>query len=185
MSKYDRKLVKKCLNGDRGSQRELYDRLRSKLYSICLRYANDSTEAQDFLQEGFIAIFRDLYQWDSEKGTLNAWCARVMINNCLQWIRRRKVRFTELKYDEEPVTNLDDEMREEMSLEKIYDQIRSLPDGYRVVFNMYVLDGYTHKEIAEYLGISTGTSKSQLAKAKKFLQKKILEDRVAYREIYG
>ena len=144
------------------------------LFGICLRYAQNWQEAEDFLQEGMIVIYRDLYQY-RPTGALGAWLRRVMVNVCLQHIRKRHriIRTTSLdNYGEklETTENLFSEFR----AKALVKMIQQLAPGYRLVFNLYVIEGYSHQEIADQLDISINTSKSQLSRAKAALRK-ILE----------
>lgn len=166
----DAQLIKSCIAGDIGSQRALYDQYKRPLFRLCLRYASNRQDAEDYLQEGFIVIYRDLKQFRME-GPLGAWMRRVMVNSVLQQLRKKRHLFTDTEIDvvshrmpvEEAATGA-------LDAEFLTTVIQRLPDGYRTVFNMYVIEGYSHKEIATELGITTGTSKSQLSKARAMLR---------------
>ena len=140
---------------------------------VCLRYAKDNQEAEDFLQDSFVMIFRDLYQFDPEKGKLITWMRRVTINTILQHLRKRKLRFVEL--NNHTTASAYSEFNPDMDLrtEDILKQIRQLPEGYRTIFNFYEIEGYSHAEIAEMLEISEATSRSQLFKARRLLREKL------------
>ena len=167
----DEKLVSGCLQGKSSSQKALYEKYKVQLFRVCLRYATDHAEAEDMLQDGFIKIFSDLHQF-SFQGPLGAWMRRVVVNIALQHIRKNK----RLTMSEE-IENIADEYQTDasvfskMNVEGLTKLIQKLPDGYRVVFNMYVIEGYSHKEIAAQLNIQVNTSKSQLSKAKATLRK--------------
>lgn len=166
-------LYLQCLQGDSGAQRKLYSLYNRSLYMICLRYGRDVQEAQDMLQEGFIKVFTDLYQYDASRGALYTWMRRVVINSSLQYLRRnKKIEWETVSMDDMGHQDMDEftELHENKT-KKILNLLRQLPEGYRVVFNLYVMEGYTHPEIAEWLGITVGTSKSQLSKAKSLLRK--------------
>jgi RNA polymerase sigma-70 factor (ECF subfamily) len=171
----DEKLVKGCLKGDGSAQKELYEKYKIQLFRVCLRYSKDHNEAEDMLQDGFIKIFTDLHQF-SFQGPLGAWMRRVVVNVALQHIRKNK----RLEILNEPIEAIADEYQTDaevfsnLNIKTLTKLIQMLPDGYRVVFNMYVIEGYSHKEIAEQLNIQVNTSKSQLSKAKNAL-KKMLE----------
>lgn len=177
MTPQEADLVKACLNKDKKAQRILFDNYSRVLFGLCLRYAKDRSEAHDMLQEGFMKIYSNLdkFRGDSK---LETWMYRVMMNACLQLLKSKK---DWLEYTEEDVEldNLSEEQPEfeesalGLSEQLLLEIIDSLPTGYRTVFNMYVFEGYTHKEIAEYLGISPNTSKTQLMKARKHLQEQI------------
>ncbi len=141
------------------------------LFGVCLRYAQNWQEAEDLLQEGMIVIYRDLYQY-RPTGALGAWLRRVMVNVCLQHIRKRHriVRTTSLeKYGEKLET--DEDLFSQFRAKALVKMIQQLPPGYRLVFNLYVIEGHSHQEIADQLGISINTSKSQLSRAKATLRK--------------
>lgn len=168
-------IVKGCLRGDRRYQQTLYEKYKVGMFSLLLRYASNKEEAEDFLQDGFLRVFRDLHQFDPRKGVLHGWIRRVMINTALQHIRRRKLDFTRaddegllenIPVNEDPIAML--------TAQEIIQLIQQLPEGYRVVFNLFMIEGYSHQEIAEQLGISVNTSKSQLYKARLALQQKIM-----------
>ncbi len=166
----DRQLVKACLANDRQAQRQLYDRFRTPLYRLCLRYARDRPEADDFLQDGFIKIFADLPRYRGD-GALGGWMRRVVLNICLQHLRRKR---PETALDEAPeaYTEAEDVFAEAPPDPRLLiAYLQQLPDGYRTVFNLYVIEEYSHKEIARQLDISIGASKSQLHKAKAMLRR--------------
>ena len=140
------------------------------MFRVCLRYANDRSEAEDMLQEGFIIAFRDLKNYRGE-GVLGAWLRRVMVNIALQYIRKRKKLFPSVDLQElgEQFQN-DEDIHADLNAKALTKLIQQLPPGYRTVFNLYVVEGFTHKEIAEQLGITESTSKTQLFKAKAMLK---------------
>ncbi len=138
---------------------------------ICLRYARDKSEAEDILQEGLIQIFQQIKKYDPAKGTFASWSARVIVNKALEYLRKwRRLKFQEDLDGMQEDLILDNSIVEDISAKELIKTIQKLPTGYQVVFNMYTIEGYSHKEIAEQLGISVGTSKSQLSKAKKILR---------------
>jgi RNA polymerase sigma factor (sigma-70 family) len=162
-------LIHGCKNNDTKAQEQLYRLFSSKLFAICLKYSRNYAEAEDNLQDGFLIIFDKIHQYNF-KGSFEGWIKRIMINNVLQ--QYRKVTFLELTTEnisEEPEVEIDDSV----SLEFLMKIIQELPDRYRLVFNLYVIDGYSHGDIAEMLEISTGTSKSNLSRARMILKEKI------------
>jgi RNA polymerase sigma factor (sigma-70 family) len=169
----DKIIVSACLSGDRKAQGLLYERYKVPMFTICLRYGSDRSEAEDMLQEGFIAIFKDLYQYDSTKGELRHWMKRVMVNAALQILRKQKLQYVELIEGYQQVESNDVSVLSDMSAQELIRLIQNLPVGYRTVFNLYVMDGLTHQEIANELNISENTSKTQLFKAKKLIKKMI------------
>ncbi len=163
-------LINKCKNNDVKAQGELYTLFSSKLFSVCLKYSRNYAEAQDNLQDAFLTIFRTIGQF-KHKGSFEGWLKRVTINTVLQKYRKQRV-FDLVK--EEQIEAVDVEVEEsDISLDYLLEIIQELPDRYRLVFNLYALDGYSHNEIAEMLGISSGTSKSNLARARMILKTKI------------
>ncbi|RXR21108.1 sigma-70 family RNA polymerase sigma factor [Flavobacterium amnicola] len=162
-------IIKGCIEKDTKSQAQLYQLYAGKLFAVCLKYSKNYAEAQDNLQEGFLLIFDKIEQY-SQKGSFDGWAKRLMINYVLQ--QYRKTVFLELVNDVVDDANIEIE-DDNLSLEFLLKLVQELPDRYRLVFNLYVLDDYSHKEIAEMLGISTGTSKSNLARAKMILKDKI------------
>ena len=170
------RICEACQRRDRAAQKKLYETFRKKLYLVCLRYASQASDAQDMLQEGFISIFKDLHQFRPERGSLWHWMRRVMVNACLQHLRRhKKYKFDALSGREE-ISNSDEIVNfTGLSAKELLSYLKELPTGYRTVFNLYVMEGYSHTEIAQILGISVNTSKSQLSKGKAQLRKRIRE----------
>ncbi len=170
-------LIKKCKKKNAAAQEQLYRLYSSKLFSICLKYSTDYSSAEDTLQDAFITIFDKITQYKN-KGSFEGWMKRITINTALQKYRKQKV------FDivnEEQIEEVEVEIEnEEVSLDYLLSIIQQLPDRYRLVFNLYVLDGYAHKEIAEMLSISVGTSKSNLARARNILKTKIETNQEPY-----
>jgi RNA polymerase sigma-70 factor (ECF subfamily) len=176
----DSYIIDGCKQGNRDAQTELFMKYKSMLFGVCLRYAQHRQEAEDLLQEGMIVIYRDLYQY-KPIGALGAWLRRVMVNVCLQHIRKRNriIDTTSLeKFGEQFET--DEDLFSQFRARALVKMIQKLPPGYRMVFNLYVLEGNSHQEIADLLGISINTSKSQLSRAKatlrKMLEKKFVDE---------
>ncbi|MGQ2983593.1 RNA polymerase sigma factor [Flavobacterium sp.] len=163
-------LIKDCQRDSIKAQEQLYRLFAPKLFSVCLKYSRNYEDAQDNLQDGFLIIYRKIGQYQF-KGSFEGWAKRVMVNNVLQRYR------TEGIFD--IVTeNIPDEAdveieTEDISMDFLVSIIQALPDRYRMVFNLYVIDGYSHKEIGEMLSITDGTSKSNLARARMILKEKI------------
>jgi RNA polymerase sigma factor (sigma-70 family) len=168
----EKELIHSCIKGNRNSQRLLYEQFSAKMFALCLRYAKDRMEAEDFLQEGFIKIFTNLGQYKFE-GSFEGWVRRIMVTTALQHLRKDKQQ-AEYELPENHLAVADEyDVTDKLSADELMAQIQSLPTGYRTVFNLYILEEFSHKEIAAELGISEGTSKSQLARARVFLQKMI------------
>jgi RNA polymerase sigma factor (sigma-70 family) len=154
-------------------QEELYNRFSGKMYAVCLRYANNSDDAQDLLQEGFIKVFRNLHRFRAE-GSFEGWIRRVFVNSSIEHFRKKSLQLSKVSDKEEDTIEDNDLTALDNLAEKdIINLIQQLSPGYRTVFNLYVIEGFSHKEIGEKLGISEGTSKSQLARARSILQKKV------------
>ena len=172
-------LIKGCLEGDRRMQEELYRRFSPRMYGVCLRYAADADEAADILQEGFIKVFKKLDSYRGE-GSFEGWIRRIFVNTAIEHFRRKTYQQPITEQHENTVEGRSLSALDSLAEKDILKLIQELSPGYRTVFNLYVVEGYTHKEIGELLNISEGTSKSQLARAKLALQdmvKKFLEER--------
>jgi RNA polymerase sigma factor (sigma-70 family) len=166
-------LIKGCIAGDRRMQEELYRRFAPKMYAVCLRYANNADDAQDLLQEGFIKVYRNLHRFRAE-GSFEGWIRRVFVNTSIEHFRKKSTKMSMVTDKEEnTIEDADVTALHRLAEKDIINIIQELSPGYRTVFNLYVVEGYSHKEIGDLLGISEGTSKSQLARAKGVLQKKI------------
>lgn len=172
---FDLQLIKSCKKGDRASQKVLYDLLAPRMFPVCLRYVSDRSLAEDILQDGFITLFTKLSTYKGD-GSFEGWARRIFITTALMTLRKKDA----LKMSDEldavrgmkadtytPIQNLG--YKELMKL------ITSLPTGFRTVFNLYAVEGYSHREIAEMLGITETTSRTQLSRARIWLQKKIEE----------
>jgi len=163
-------LIEKCKKNDTKAQGELYKLFSAKLFSLCLKYSRNYAEAEDNLQDVFLTVFNKIGQFEN-KGSLEGWLKRITINTALQRYRGKSVLNI---VDEQKVEDVDVEIEnEDISIDFLLGCIQELPDRYRLVFNLYALDGYSHKEIAELLEISTGTSKSNLARARMILKDKV------------
>jgi len=171
----DKELIGRCLQNDSLAQKELYNRYAPRMYGICLRYAGHTLEAQDILQEGFIRVFLQLKQFRFQ-GSFESWLRRIFINTAITLANRER-RFS---YKEELPSNFKDdndglEGLSRLNTQEILGLIQELPAGYRMVFNLFEVEGYTHKEIGRKLRISENTSKSQLFNAKRRLREKLTE----------
>jgi RNA polymerase sigma-70 factor (ECF subfamily) len=180
----DTVLIKQALRGDQVAYKSLYELYKQRLFVICLRYAKERSKAQDYLQEAFINIFKNLEQFDEKKGFFESWAKRIAINTCLMDIRKQTLYAIGLN-GAEHIESKEVGILSELSLKEMLALIQQLPLGYRTIFNMYVIDGYTHKEISQQLDISISTSKSQLMKARHLLQKKITTQQQAFNQEHG
>jgi len=165
----DSDLIEGCLRGDRKMQRELYQRYAPKMYGVCLRYASNSEEAEDILQEGFIKIFNKIGSYRGE-GSFEGWIRRIFVNTAIEQFRKKTYLQPITDIEEQTVEGKYLSVLDSLAEKDIIQLVQQLSPGYRTVFNMYVIEGYTHRQIAETLGISEGTSKSQLSRAKLILQ---------------
>ncbi len=169
-------LIKSCIAGDRKMQEILYYRFSPKMYAVCLRYSNNADDAQDLLQDGFIKVFKNLEKFRGE-GSFEGWMRRIFVNTSIEQFRRKTKLATVPEARENNIEDRAFGALESMAEKDIIKIVQQLSPGYRQVFNMYVIEGYTHQEIGEILGIHEGTSKSQLARAKVILQK-MIEDKL-------
>jgi RNA polymerase sigma factor (sigma-70 family) len=166
-------LIKACKKQNSKAQRVLYDKYASPMLGLCKRYIKGEMEAEDVMINGFMKVFTkiDLFE---EKGSFEGWMKRIMINEALGFIRKNKSMYLEIEIeaaDKEPDF---DKLFTELETKDLLKMVNELPSGYRTIFNLYAIEGYSHKEIAEMLGINENTSKSQLSRARMHLQKKLL-----------
>lgn len=168
------KWVKACQKGDGAAQRQVYEKYARKMLGVCLRYVRDEFEAEEILISGFMKVFDKISQFKGE-GSFEGWVRKIMVNEALGYLRRTKSIYLETdleKADYEPdYQSLGNQLEEEDLLR----MIQQLPSGYQTVFNLYAIEGYSHKEIGEMLGISENTSKSQLSRARNLLQHYLIE----------
>ena len=165
-------LVRGCKKGVSKHQQALYKTYYRRMYGLCLRYTDHSQDAEDVLQEGFIKIFTKIGKF-REEGSLEGWIRRIMIRTAIEHYRKNSRFFSVVDVEEASDVSLDEDMIGRMQAEELLKMIRKLPPGYRTVFNLYEIEGYSHKEISEMLGISSGTSKSQLSRAKELLRNQL------------
>ncbi len=172
-------LIIQCKKQDAKAQGELYKRYSGILFSICLRYSPNYTEAEDSLQDSFLTIFKKVDQFKG-KGSFEGWIKRITVNTVLQKYRKKRV--FDIAREDQIADEIDVEVEDDgIPLDFLLKIIQELPDRYRLVFTLYVMDDYAHKEIAEMLGISDGTSKSNLARARMILKTKIEDYKSANR----
>ena len=173
-----RELVKGCAEGRRSYQQLLYKSMYGKMMAVCYRYAGRPSDAKDLFQEGFIKVFNKIEKFDF-KGSLEGWIRRIMVNNAIDYYRKNKNKFaiseTLVNAESIPDNESDEGIFEGITSAELLELVQELTPVYRTVFNLFVLDDYSHAEIADELGVSEGTSKSNLSKAKKNLKRLILE----------
>lgn len=176
----EKELIRLAIEKNRPAQQQLYAKFSPKMLSVCRQYIKDLQEAEDVLITAFMKVFTNLKRFE-HKGSFEGWIRRIMINECISFIRVKKklTYIDDGNYFEECVNNAEGNL----SVDDIQHFIDSLPDGYRVVFNLYVIEGYKHREIAELLSITEGTSKSQLSHARKMLQEQLIKQNSFYHEI--
>ncbi|MBK6544867.1 MAG: sigma-70 family RNA polymerase sigma factor [Saprospiraceae bacterium] len=167
-------IIQGCLQGDRISQKNLFDRFSGKMLAVCSRYARHRMEAEDLLQDGFIKVYSNLDQYKFE-GPFEQWIRRIMINNAIKNCHRKSFQNEYFAGDDIPEMTEEPDILSSLAEIELMKIINELPDGYRMVFNLYAIEGYSHKEISESLNIEESTSRSQLVKARKVLQEKLLK----------
>ena len=167
-------LLEGCRRGDRKSQESLYKTLASRMMGICMRYAKDTFEAEDVLQMGFVKVFQKIAEFRGE-GSFEGWIRRIMVNTAIESYRKNLRNLNLVDIDEvyDQAQNTFD--MSGLELKDLLKLVQQLPNGYRLVFNMYAIEGYSHKEIATQLGITEGASKSQLSRARAILKEKIIK----------
>ena len=172
---FDLQLIESCKRGDRASQKAVYDRLASRMFPICIRYAGDRESAQDVLQDGFITLFTKLDDFKGD-GSFEGWARRIFVTTALMHLRRKDA--LKMSDDLDLARGLKAEtvsQTQNLGYKELMELIMMLPPGFRTVFNLYAIEGYSHKEIGEMLAISEITSRSQLSRARIILQNRIKE----------
>jgi RNA polymerase sigma-70 factor (ECF subfamily) len=173
-------LVYKCLQNDRKAQAELYELFAGKMFAVCMRYASDYDTASDILQDGFVKVFNALSKFGFD-GSVEGWIRRIMVNTAIDYFRKASKLHMLVGMEEVEVVDSDStHFLSQLAVDDILALIQKLPPGYRTVLNMYVLEDYSHKEIAQMLEISEGTSKSQLARAKALLASQLQKKGLSY-----
>ncbi len=167
-------IIKKCCKQDNIAQKLLYEKYASVMYAICLRYAYNKPEAEDILQEGFLKVFSNINDFNGQ-GSFEGWLKRIFINTAITHYHRNRKHNFQNGFDEIHESQVSDFSFEtaEFTQDELLNVIQDLPDGYRIVFNLYAIEGYKHKEIAEILAIDIGTSKSQYSRAKAMIREKL------------
>ena len=165
----EKHMIEGCIDGKRSCQKMLYDRFASKMLGVCMRYAKDRAEAEDMLQEGFIKVFQNIARFKNE-GSFEGWVRRIMVFTAINFFKHRSRTFKEDLDQENYDAVVEDDIITQISAKEIIALVQQLPEGYRVIFNLYAVEGYTHKEIGDMLGIAVGTSKSQYSRARNAMQ---------------
>jgi RNA polymerase sigma factor (sigma-70 family) len=168
----ERELIEGCRQGKKACQYELFHRYAGKLLSLCRRYARHQMEAEDWLQDAFVKIFENIHRFRGE-GSLEGWMKRIVVNTALKELRKVQFRNEELPDGQGNEPSVAPSAFSQLGEEDLLNLIANLPDGYRIIFNLHAIEGFSHKEIAELLNIEESTSRSQLTKARKMLQRQI------------
>ena len=169
----DKQLIEGCIDGDRRAQKALYDKFSSRMMAVCLRYVKDMEDARDLLQEGFIKLFSNISKYSGE-GSFDGWVRKIFVNCALERLRQNDVLRGADDINDIDYTGIPDESTvAQISSEEIMTYVRLLPDGFRTVFNLFAVEGYSHKEIGQMLNITESTSRSQYMRARNVLQKMI------------
>lgn len=172
MLEINESIIKDCKANNRGAQEKLYQTYYRYAMSISLPYVNSEDEAQEVVNDGFIKVFMNIHQYD-KKRSFKGWFRRILINTAIDTFRKNKSHYNQIEFGETQIGNFDDNIIDRMSAEEILDLVQHLPQAYKIVFNLYVIEGYKHHEIAKILNISVGTSKSNLSKARNKLKESI------------
>ena len=167
-------LIERCKRRESKAQKELYDRFAPRMLGLCIRYVKEKAEAEDVMIRGFTKMFERIDQYEGI-GSFEGWVKRIMINESLTYIRRNKAMYVEVEIEKADLQPDYSSVGGMLETNDLLHLIESLPTGYRTIFNLYAIEGYSHKEIGDMLGINENTSKSQLSRARMVLKKKILD----------
>lgn len=167
-------IIKGCIEGNVEFQKKLYDWFSGKMYGLCLQYSKNTEEAKDILQDGFVKVFRSLGQY-SYTGSFEGWVRKIFVNTAIESFRNKKMKFSDIEIQTYSEKFSYENIVGDISAREILEIVQELSPQYRLVFNLYAIEGYTHKEIAEKLNISEGTSKSNLSRARSILQARVKE----------
>lgn len=167
-------LVQGCLDKNPKAQKMVFQRYGGKMLGVCRRYARHEMEAEDMTQDGFVKVFKYIESFGS-KGSFEGWIRRIMINTALKHCSKSAFKKESIGIEKMPESPINPNVFSKLSIDELMRLVMELPEGYKIVFNLYAIEGYSHKEIAEVLGIGESTSRSQLVKARRILQKKVQE----------
>jgi RNA polymerase sigma-70 factor (ECF subfamily) len=171
----EKQLIDGCINGDRRAQKALYDKYSGRMMAVCLRYVKDMEDARDLMQEGFIKLYTNISKYSGE-GSFDGWVRKIFVNSALERLRQNDILKNADDINDIDYADIPDESAAQMSSDEIMMYVRSLPDGFRTVFNLFAIEGYSHKEIGEELNISESTSRSQYMRARNLLRKMITKN---------
>ena len=175
----EKALLQGCQSGDRHCQQRLYEQYAPRMFALCLRYADDYHQGEDLLQEGFLKVYRALGSFRGD-GSFEGWLRRVFVNTAIEHHRKKHHLYPLLDVPNADQEEHDPGVLDQLAVDDLMGLVNALSPGYRAVFNLYAVEGYPHKDIAQMLGISEGTSKSQLARARVILQKQVLALRTPF-----
>lgn len=179
-SNTEQKLLEGCRKGNRLAQQELFEKFRKRMFTVCLRYLPDNFEAEDILLQGFLKVFLNITKY-SGQGSFEGWIRRIIVNEALMALRAKKMLFVEAsEIYHSALSASPEELGFSLNTDDLLNMVQELPEGYRTVFNLFAIEGFTHKEIGEMLNISEGTSKSQLSRARVILQNRLEKSSEAY-----
>ncbi len=170
----EKEILKACLKGDRQAQKDLFYLYSGKMMAVCRRFARNQQEAEDMLQDGFIKVYTNLQDFNNQ-GSFEGWVRRIIVNTAIKHTKKKSFSNENSGLDYIPENSIDPDVLSALSESELIKIISELPDGYRAIFNLFAIEGYSHKEIAELLNIEEGSSRSQLAKARRILQAKVNE----------
>ena len=170
----ERQLIEGCQNRIAKAQKGIFERYAGKMLAVCRRYARHEMEAEDMMQDGFVKVFRYIDTFGS-KGSFEGWIRRIMINTALKHCSKSAFKKESIGIEKMPENSIDPNVFSKLGIDELMKLVTNLPDGYRIVFNLYAIEGYSHREIADALNIGESTSRSQLVKARRILQKKVEE----------
>lgn len=168
----ERQLIEGCKKRNPACQQGVFQRYAGKMLSVCRRYARHEMEAEDMVQDGFIKVYRYIDTF-GDKGSFEGWVRRIMINTALKHCSKSAFKKETIGVETLPENSIDPRVFSKIGIDELMKLVSNLPDGYRIVFNLYAIEGYSHKEIADLLEIGESTSRSQLVKARRILQKKV------------
>ena len=168
----EERIIQGCINEEKSAQQYLYETYSPKMYYVCLRYARHASEAQDMLQDGFIKVFDNIGSFKSN-GSFEGWVRRIVVNTALNYCRKSSFKQEQIGIEDYQDTVVKSIAVSNLCEKELLALIQKLPDGYRIVFNLYVIEGYSHKEIGEMLKVTESTSRSQLAKSRKWMQNEL------------
>lgn len=169
MRQSEQDMIQGCIKGNLSSQKQLYEQYAGKMLAVCMRYAKDRSEAEDMLQEAFLKVFQNISKFKFE-GSFEGWVRRIMIFSAINYYKQRSRKFKEDLDQQHVDVAYNEQIIDRISAKEIMELVQQMPEGYKLIFNLFAIEGFSHKEIAEELGIAIGTSKSQYARAKQYMQ---------------